>query len=275
MSFETYKKEMQDHFAKMTETTLRLFIVDTDPEEMWETYINGFPEKYNPIFRKRREHDCSCCRHFIKRFGNVVMIDEHFEMVSIWDFIPSDEKFEQVTGIMADLIHSRFIRDAFITQEKAFVIDKNWELLDGDEVHAWEHFYLEVPDRLRNTQGRATDSSIMGQLRANKEVLQRSFEEIGLDAVDTVLELIGQNSLYKGDEWKEVLLQFRNALYTFETEIADCNQDNYCWAISTIAGAVMSRIRNHSIGVLLTDISGGEDLDEAVRRYEKIVAPQN
>ena len=38
---------------------------------------------------------------------------------------------------------------------------------------------------------------------------------------------------------------------------------------------MLGKIRNHSIGVLLTDVSDGMDLDAAVRRYEQIVAPAN
>ena len=38
---------------------------------------------------------------------------------------------------------------------------------------------------------------------------------------------------------------------------------------------LIARIKNHSIGVLLQDITDGKDLEYAVKRYEEIVAPSN
>lgn len=38
------------------------------------------PAGTNPIFRERTEHDCSCCRNFVKNLGNVVAKSIHDDM---------------------------------------------------------------------------------------------------------------------------------------------------------------------------------------------------
>ena len=48
--------------------------VEIDKEEMWNFYLDSFPDGTNEIFRERREYDCQCCKNFIKNLGNVVTI---------------------------------------------------------------------------------------------------------------------------------------------------------------------------------------------------------
>ena len=111
-------------------------------------------------------------------------------------------------------------------------------------------------------------------MRAIKEVFKRSLDEISMESVDTVLELISQNSLYRGSEWKSALEEFKRYKQMY-SEISEEEKNNFAWEKSISAGPVIGKIRNHSMGVLLVNISEGMDLDAAVRAYESIVAPAN
>jgi hypothetical protein len=114
----------------------------------------------------------------------------------------------------------------------------------------------------------------MGEARTSKQVFQRSLEEIQSSATETILDLIAEGSLYRGEEWKGALEKFHQLQSEYQGLPGE-KRNNYCWRMSVQVGGALSRIRNHSIGVLLQDITAGTDILEAIGRYEHIVAPSN
>jgi hypothetical protein len=152
--------------------------------------------------------------------------------------------------------------------------DKNFEQLENGEIIEWQHFYLELPDKFVDKSNRS-EGDIMGSYRDTRNVFKRSLEEITEDALLTVLELISSNTLYKGEEWKPVLSEFLRYKKAYDKLQTEQEKEVYTWEQSVKAGGAIGRIRNHSIGTLLVNISEGMDLDTAVRKYEVIVAPSN
>ena len=126
---------------------------------------------------------------------------------------------------------------------------------------------------MRYRGGKTIDTEL-AKRRDTAHVFGRSLSEISMEAIDTVLELIESNTLYKGTEWKSPLYELRTHKLKYDS-LPDEKKILYAWANAEKAGMVLGRIRNHSIGVLLTDVTNGEDLNIAVTRYEKIVAPTN
>jgi hypothetical protein len=110
-----------------------------------------------------------------------------------------------------------------------------------------------------------------GLVRTNKETLFRSLDEIELDAAQTILELIGQNSIYRGKEYKSLLETFVSLKKAFDKAE---DKDLFCWIESAKLGGV-SNIRGTAIGTLLVDLSAGEELESSVLSFEAIMAPVN
>jgi len=272
MEFVRFKKLLQTHVVSMLKDQDALFTTDIDKDELWDIYLDSFPKGMNEIFRERREFDCSCCRHFIKSFGNVVTIQGN-KLVSIWDFITNDTKYQPVIDALSYYIKSKSVKDVFVTKESAFGTDYNYEQREDKSAHKWDHFRIELPKIFVTTSDLST-ADIKGKLRDIRNVFKRSLEEISVDAIETVLELIAQKSLYKGEEWQAVLTQFLK-LHKEYHMLSSAQLENFCWITSTKVGGVIGKIKNHSIGVLLTDITKGTDLNDAVKRYETIVAPTN
>jgi len=272
--FRVLAENVRTQVEKMIAVTDRLYVAAIDKDEIWELYLKSFPEGTNPVFRTRTEHDCSACRHFIKTFGGVVAI-KNGEITTIWSFWPEmgGSRYAPVVKAMDLYVRSKQISDVFITDTRKIGTEKNHEMLESGVVTAWEHFYAELSSSYP-IHSRKTMDQARGEARTLKEVFKRSLEEISESSVDTILELIASNSLYRGEEWKGALEAFKAhvRVYPFLNETA---KELYAWEKSGHAGPVVGKIKNHSIGLLLQDITKGIDLDEAVRKYEAIVAPSN
>lgn len=278
---------MSEHFHKFQEAILRqfsvmkeydLFRIDASGDDLWRVYLSSFPEGTNPMFRKRTEHDCSCCRQFIRTFGNVVAIKDG-GIRSIWDLIVGVSEYDAVAKSLTRLIKSKRIVEPFLHYEYKIGNHVTYEKKDGEAVRSWNHFFVELP--YRPNQGKnyfcekARIPTKLGEARAQHDVLLRSLKEFRMEDVDTVLELMAQNSLYRGSEYREIVQKFRGYKEVFDKLRDENRQDIFVWSSIQEAGVVVSKIRNTAIGTLLIDLAEDMDLEKAVRRYEAVMAPQN
>lgn len=273
--FRDFVKAIQKNLQQMSKDSSRLFTVNVDTEELYNLYLDSFPAGTNEIYRERRKYDCSCCRHFIRDVGNVVSI-KNGELHTIWGINPvSDDKYNVVAAALDAYVKQKAVSGVFLKKEKRIGTPENREMLPTGKINKYEHFFVDLPEIciFKEYYGHTLEGDL-SQFRDIRNVFKRSLDEISKEAVDTVLELIAQNSLYKGAEWKKQLTEFKNYQKEYG-KLTDEQKELWIWEKSIAAGAVIGKIRNHSIGTLLVNISEGMDLDLAVRKYEQIVAPVN
>ena len=263
MQFKTFKQAVQQQFDTMQQHPL--FRVVSDKNLLWQTYLNSFPAGTNPIYRERTEHDCQCCKQFIRAVGDVVAIING-QVVSIWD-IEIGGYYQVVADALAAKVKAQAVENVFFHQERTAGTDRNVQLLLSGETQTWEHFFINVPAANYSKD----PGPKLSEARSTFDVMRRGLSEITIDALETVLELIAQNSLYRGEENTFAVEAFLKLKREFDKAT---DKDIFCWSRLTTAPAV-SRIRNTSIGTLLTDISEGVELEKAVKSFEAKVAPTN
>lgn len=271
MEFKMFKKKLQANFETITKNQAYIFEVELDKDILWNLYLDSFPEGTNEVYRERREYDCSCCRQFIKNIGNVVVIEDN-QIKTIWDFDTDSTTFQPVVKTLSEYVKSHPITSIWVSKFKDIGVDKNYEEYEGTTLE-WTHLYLELDKKFVDKTARSM-GDIQGSFRDSRNVFKRSLDELTEESVSTVLELIYQNSLYKGEEWKSVLEDFSKIQKEYN-KLTDAEKEFYTWQKSAQVGSAISKIRNHSIGTLLRNISEDMDLDQAVRKYEVIVAPSN
>lgn len=239
----------------------QLFVVDLDKNELWNLYLDSFDPADNPIHKERREHDCNCCKNFIRDMGAVVAIDGD-DYKTLWD-IDIKGPFAPVVKALSEFVSSHPIKGKFTVVKSKVGIISSLQPLENGGVHSWNHFHAVVDKKYVGLS-----PTVLGIHLTNKGVFTRGLKELTIPAIDSVLDLIASDSIYRGQEFLLPVERFRALKSAYDANPSDL----FIWANTGHSSAL---IRNSAIGTLLVNLSDGVLLDVAVAKYEKIVAPEN
>lgn len=270
-TFPTFARIVADSFQSLVKSP-HVFVADIDGDALWARYLAAFPEGTDPIFVKKTEHDCGCCKNFVRRAGAVVAIKDG-EVRTVWDAAgrhASPGHYATVATALAEAVRSSGIRDIFRVSknEVSFGAAVTRSLNADGKALSWNHFYTgEIPRGFRS----AMPDTERGHFRTTVQVFERGLTELTADAVETVIGLIESNALYRGEEHKRAVVEFQRLQRSFH-EQRGIARSRFAWAH---AASPAARFRNTAIGTLVQDLSEGQSLETAVKAFETKVAPQN
>ena len=290
---------IQEQFDKMC-ATKKLFRSSITGQQVWDLYINSFEKKYNPVFRdpKSSTHNCNLCKNFIRRYGNIVAIDENYEVMSIFD-IDAPEEFKSVMKVLSEKLRNAAISDVFFetfneldslpfescnknNSRIKLGIDKNvkrytkeeaekYGVVKPNKVRTFTHLHLFIDKEFVDKTGNSAES-IIATYRDAKNVFQRTMQEIPIDTLNLVRDLINQGSLLDGQThlYKiEQIIPLKNQYDTLDSK----KRNNWCWVNSYRFS--LAKFKNELIGVLCTELAEGKELNKACQAWNKRVDPAN
>lgn len=245
--------------------TDELFVVDIDGNELWELYLDSFPAGTNDIFRVRTLHDCSADKNFVRNMGNVVSFRDG-KLRTIWD-VDTIEPYDVVTAVLAARVREGTVTGVFRTNQPTYGSKKSRALIDG-VAHTFDHFHVKLPSKYV----RSDAATVASKMNTAAQVFERGLEELELSAVDTVLELIADKALYRGEEHLKAVKEFRARKEEYRKINDPTTRAAFVWENLDSPAA---RFRNTVIGTLVQDLSEGKELERAVKSFEDKVAPHN
>jgi len=269
MSFQHLKQTVQARFAAMVASG-PLFYVEVDRDHIWDVYLNAFAEDV------RQGNNCNCCKSFLRQFGGIVAIRPDNTIASLWDIAfnergdAEDNEYAASVAALRRYVHTLPVAGPFFNPFAKCGTNKN---ADGKRPGViWEHFFIELPKSMVLPEDKIGPKQ--AEHRSMQGVFLRGINEIEPSAVATVLDLINQGSIYRGAEFKGTLEGFQ-AVQSIGRQVPETLRANYAWLGAATLIPTITGIRNSAIGTLLNDLSEGRDLDDAVRAYERVVAPAN
>ena len=112
----------------------------------------------------------------------------------------------------------------------------------------WTHFMYRVSERYMI--GTGEKNSFIGNIATRRRLLIEMLENIKDDAIQSVNDLIEDNILYKGAEYKHIikkLIEVREAY----SKVPEEQKYNYVWKVIQDIPEEVAKVKNTAIGTLM------------------------
>lgn len=275
MNFLKFKKSLQNRLDFLIKNG-ELFILNVTRDELWNTYINSFSSKNNPIYITNTVHDGTYDKIWIRNYGGIVAIING-KLESLWDI--ECGKYQATADAMKSLT-SKGIKDIFLTKEifgkdsnvavNQFKVVKNEDgTFSNTKIKCpkfgktFNHFYYLFPNKFISSTVEASKAKV----RDAKNVTERSFKELNPSSIDEVINLVNEKLLYRGEEFIERIKEFKKLQKKW---IKSGQSELFCWTTAIKSGRVAA-IRNSAIGTLLVDLSNGIYVEDAAKKYHAVM----
>jgi hypothetical protein len=119
--------------------TGKLFRVELTGQQVWDLYLKSFTKENDPIFRdpESSTHNCNHCKNFVRRYGNVVAVDEHFNIVTMFD-VEADEEYLASMKAESEELRTKAERKAFEQKILGLIAEKQEDSLKGKSIEELE-----------------------------------------------------------------------------------------------------------------------------------------
>lgn len=299
MSFKQFNQKIQEQFAAMQR--YQLFRLNITGQQIWDAYINGFTPEENPIFRdpESSTHNCNNDKNFVRRYGNIVAIDENYNIISLWDIDVTGTEYVNAVQSVQALVGKGTVQDVFVESfdelnllpyEKTNRTQRLYQLgmkktlkqytaeeaakfgvVNTTEVYEFSHFHVFLNNSFVDFSGNSA-ATYLSECRDAKNVFERAMQEIPLDTLVLVKDLILQGSLLNGDAHLFKLDAFIPLKQEYDS-IAGNKRDTWCWAKSY--KLPIAKFRNELIGTLCVELAEGKELNDACKTWNMRVDPAN
>lgn len=257
--YEAFLAAVRARFADMSANGTPVFYTDVDRAALWEAYLDGAP---TPEARAHRT--CNTCRHFIERFGGLVVVGEDGRTHSaLWGLATAPPAYRDAAVRMEALVSRARVTGVFLSNDR---------VLGTPETGPWTHFSA--------TQRKAFSAPLMNAHQAmalrieEHGMLLRGLEEFDIETVRKAHAYLTNGSLYRAEKCVAVakwLLDLHEMLRN--TLNNDKKRNALLWRAVATAPIGFCHVKTTMIGTLLTDIASGASFASIKASFDSKMNP--
>lgn len=233
----------------------------TDTENLFEVFLTNLPEE------ARQHYNCSCCRHFVNRFGGLVSISDAGEISSVfWEEHSTPPFFLESVKKISQMIDKSEVTGVFLSKQEAL----GYPMTNG-----WYHMSVVLPaDKVYHSRLK-TAGQVMAEKKEDFRILNAGLNEYSLDTVDQAVTLLESEALYRSDRVIGVAKFLRDLHKNHLRAPNHRTRNNITWLAVATAPSGFCHVKSSMIGTLLDDIVSGLPIDSISRRFAEKMNPAN
>ena len=107
--FGPFGQAIEDNYRNLPEGT-PVFVTNA-ADKLWDIYLGAFPEEH------RQEHNCNCCKQFIRNIGSIVTVDDNGQLHSVlWCTLQDYGYFNPVVEALAKAVENSKITGLYMNR---------------------------------------------------------------------------------------------------------------------------------------------------------------
>lgn len=232
----------------------------TDATGLWDAYLATFGDP-----ERRQYHTCNACRHFVERYGALVVIDDEGRTTpAVWDEQDAPGEYLLAVRAMARLVRRARVTGVFLTSERVW---------GAPRTGAWRHLAVEPPPGVPYAATTMNAGQAAAEKREDFKNVLTALADITEAQLAQAVDLLRNDQLHRSEkvlgpaEWLLKLCRARLAVPHGE------RRRNVGWRMVATAPAGFCHPRSSMLGTLLDDIAAGMDFGTASRRFAEKMHP--
>ena len=254
LDYTQFLADLQKNFEQVMNNNQVLF--HTTTQDLFNVYLQSLPEEF------QQHYNCSACKHFVTRFGDLAVIDENGALKSaLWG--ETSKFFTNTTSVLKHAVENSQIKNVFLSSKAILGIPVTGE---------WHHMSIQLPESMVTSNRLKTSSQLMAEKHEEYIMLSRALADFSEDTIAQTLNLVMSDTLYRGDICKAITQWFSDLHH----RVKQCSpSNNIIWNAVATAPTGFCHIKSSMIGTLLSDIAQGLDIVIVQQNFEEKMKPSN
>jgi hypothetical protein len=231
----------------------------TDAGDLWERYLEGFDDP-----DERQQHNCNCCKNFIRHYGGLVTIDDKgIQHSALWDEALVPVSFEKAALGLRKAAVRATVNGVFLSSETTW---------GNAKTGLWNHFSLTQSSERVHRDRVNTAFQVMAQKKQDFGTLKHGLADYSRDVVASAVNLLESETLFRSEK-VIAPAKFLLAIHDAYQGKFKHRHDNLIWKAVATAPVGFCTPRSSMIGTLLDDLKEGMSVELVKSRFKTKMDP--